>query len=151
MKIFELLDELKEEIENSPKAVFSNRRTIDTDICYEIIEDIEKAIPDEIKKADELIKEKEQIVKEAEDEAASIVSSAEDELKTRVCEDSVVQEAEIKAKELLKLAENNAREITLGSKEYADDILGEVETYLAGYIELIRKNRSELSSRRKKD
>ncbi len=149
MKIYELLDELKEEIENSPKAVFSNKRTIDTDICYEIIDDILKAIPGEIKKSEELIKEREQILKDAEEEAASIVSSAEDELKTRVCENSVIQEAEIKAKDLLKLAENNAREITLGSKEYADGILGELETYLADYIKLIRENRAELSVKRK--
>lgn len=149
MKIYELLDELKEEIENSPKAVFSNKRTIDTDICFEIINDILKAIPAEIKKAEELLNEKEQIVKKAEEEAASIVSSAEDELQTRISENSVIREAEIKAKELLKLAENNAREITLGSKEYADEILGEVEAYLEDYIKLIRKNRSELSPRKK--
>lgn len=151
MKIFKLLDELKEEIENSPKAVFSNKRTIDTDICFEIIEDIERAIPNEIKKAEELLKEKEHMLRKADEEAASIVSSAEDELQTRVSENNVIQEAEIKAKELLKLAENNAREITLGSKEYADDILGELETYLNDYIKLIKKNRLELSSRRKPD
>lgn len=151
MKIYELLDELKEEIENSPKAVFSNKRTIDTDICFEIINDIQKAIPSEIKKAEELLKEREKIIKRAEEEAASVISSAEDELQTRISENNVIQEAEMKAKELLKLAEKNAREITRGSKEYADDILSELETYLADYIKLIRKNRSELSVRRKSD
>lgn len=149
MKIYKLLDELKEEIENSPKAVFSNKRTVDIDICFEIIDDIQRAVPGEIKKAEEMLREKEQIIRRAEEEANSIVSSAEDELKTRVSDNNVIQEAEIKAKELLKLAENNAREITLGSKEYADDILSEIEKYLADHIELIRKNRSELSVRRK--
>lgn len=149
MKIYQLLDELKEEIENSQKAVFSNKRTIDTDICFEIIDDIQKAIPNEIKRAEELLKEKEGIIKRAEEEAASIISSAEDELQTRISENNIIQEAEVKAKELLKLAEKNAREITMGSKEYADDILSELETYLDNYIKLIRKNRSELSLKRK--
>ena len=149
MKIFELLDELKEEIDNSPKAVFSNKRTIDTDIILEIIGDLKKAIPDEIMEAEELLKEKDSIIEKAQEEAASIIASAEDELQTRISENNVIQEAEIKAKELLKLAENNAREITAGSKEYADDILSELETYLADYLKVIRKNRSELSSKRK--
>jgi len=149
MKIFKLLDELREEIENSPKAVFSNKRTVDIDICFEILDDIQRAIPGDIKKAEEILKEKEQMIKGAKEEAVSIVTSAEDELKTRVSENNVIQEAELKAKELLKLAENNAREITLGSKEYAYDILSELEAYLTDYIELIRKNRAELSVKRK--
>lgn len=149
MKIYELLDELKEEIENSPKAVFSNKRTIDSDVILEIIDDLKKAVPDEIIRAEDLLKEKDELIGRAQEEAASIIASAEDELQTRISENNVIQEAEIKAKELLKLAESNAREITMGSKEYADDILSELETYLADYLKVIRKNRLELSSKRK--
>jgi cellulose biosynthesis protein BcsQ len=149
MRIYELLDELREEIENSPKAVFSNKRTVDIDILLEIMGDLKKAIPDEITEAQRVISERDQIIDKAHEEAASIINSAEDELQTRISENNVLQEAEIKAKELLKLAEENAREITIGSKEYADDILSELETYLADYLKVIRKNRLELSAKRK--
>lgn len=149
MKMLELLDELTEEIENSPKAVFSSKRSIDYDIVMEIIADLKAAVPQEIIKAEQLIKEKEEILASAQEEAGSIVKSAEDELQTRVSDNSVVQEAEAKAREIIKKAESNAVEITLGAKEYADDILAEVETYFSDYLKLLKKNRQELTGKRK--
>lgn len=149
MKIFELLDELKLELEESPKTVFSNKRSVDYDIFLEIIEDLRNAIPEEIRQANEVVKDKQKIIEEAKAEAASIIKSAEDELQTRVSDHQVVQEAEAKANDLKKLAENNAKEITIGAKEYADDILEELETYLGDYLKVIRKNRLELTGKRK--
>jgi len=149
MKILELLDELIDEIENSPKAVFSSKRSIDYDIVMEIINDLKNALPQELLDAEEILKEKEQILSSAHEEGASIVKSAEDELQTRVSDDTVVQEAEAQSKEIINKAEETAKQITLGAKEYADDILAEVETYFTDYLKVLRKNRQELSSKRK--
>lgn len=149
MRIFELLDELCEELEQSPKRVFSGKRAVDNDVVLEIIRDIRDAVPQVISEAERIVAEKDRILGDARDEAASIVKSAEDELQTRVSEDAVTKEAQQKAGDMIKLAENNAREIALGAKEYADDILAEMEKYFADYLKLLRKNRLELMSKRK--
>ncbi len=151
MKVFDLMDELKEELENSPKAVFSNKRSVDFDIVCEILTDLRKALPMEMEQATEILREKEAILEAAREEAASIIKSAEDELQTRISEENVAQEAEAKSRQLMVQAEANAKEITIGAKEYADDILAELENYLADYLKVLRKNRLELSSKRKKD
>lgn len=150
MKIFELMDELKEELENSPKAVFSNKRSVEIDIVGEILADMRKAIPEDIQLAVELLREKELILEAARTEAATIIKSAEDELQSRISEENVAQEAEARSRQLMAQAEANAKEITIGAKEYADDILAELENYLADYLKLLRKNRMELSSKKKK-
>jgi vacuolar-type H+-ATPase subunit H len=149
MKIYELLDELTEELEHSPKTVFSGKRSVDVDIFLEIVADIKAAIPQELQEAEKIITEKDKLLDEAKEEAARIISSAEDELQTRVSESQVTQEAEVKAKELMTKAESNAREITIGAKEYADDILRELEVYFGDYLKVIRKNRLELTGKRK--
>jgi len=149
MKIFELLDELTQEIEHSNSAVFSNKKKVDLDVLLEIIGDVKAAVPKEVQEAEELMAHKDQILQEAKEEAASIVASAEDELQSRVCETVVAQEAQAKADELMKTAEANGREITIGAKEYADDILHELEIYFGDYLKVIRKNRLELASKRK--
>ena len=149
MKILELLDELTEEIENSPKAMFSSKRSVDYDIMMEIISDLKNALPQELLTAEEISKEKDTILISAQEEAASIVKSAEDELQTRVSDDSVVQEADAKAREIVKKAEETASEIKLGAKEYADDILAEVETYFSDYLKVLKQNRHELGGKRK--
>jgi vacuolar-type H+-ATPase subunit H len=151
MKVFELMDELIEELESSPKALFSNKRSVDLDIVSEIIADLKNALPSELKEATQILREKDEILAAAREEAAAIIKSAEDELNSRVCEETVVQEAEARAKQLLAQAESNAREITAGAKEYADDILAELENYLADYLKLLRQNRMELSGKRKKE
>lgn len=149
MKILELLEELIEEIENSPKALFSGKRSVDYEIIMEIINDLRNALPQEIVDAEEISKEKESILVSAQEEAESIVKCAEDELQTRVSDDSVVQEAEAKAREIVKKAEETATEIKLGAREYADDILAEVEAYFSDYAKVLKKNRQELSGARK--
>lgn len=171
MKFFELLDELKDELENSPKAVFSGKKSIDAEIISEILEDLKKAIPNEIKQAKQITGEKEKIlstakakaeasvaaakaeakssVDTAKAEAKSIIASAEDELATRVSDSQVVQDAQIKAKELMEMAQANAKEITIGAKEYADAILEELEMYFGDYLKVIRKNRLQLPNKRK--
>ena len=151
MKIFELMDELKEELENSPKAVFSNKRSVDLDIVGEILADMRKALPEDIELAVELVREKDAILEAAREEAAVIIKSAEDELQTRISEESVAQEAEARSRQLMEQAEANAKEITIGAKEYADDILAELENYLADYLKVLRKNRMELASKKKRD
>ncbi len=149
MKIHELLEELREEVENSPRSVFSNKRSVDVEIILEILADIKAAMPEETREAQKVLAEREQIIAAARDEAAAIVASAEDELQTRISESEVVREAEIKANELKELAQGNAKEIVMGAREYADDIMQELETYFADYLKMIRKNRLELSGKRK--
>jgi vacuolar-type H+-ATPase subunit E/Vma4 len=151
MKAIELLDELKEELESSPKAVFSNKRTVDLDIVLEILGDMRKALPVEMEEAGQIVREKEAILAAARDEAASIVKSADDELQTRISDESIAQEAEALSRQIKAQAEANAKEITIGAKEYADDILAELENYLADYLKLIRKNRLELAGKKKRE
>ena len=60
-------------------------------------------------------------------------------------EASVAKEAELRAKEMILKARNNAEIITDGARRYTDDILVDLQRYLGEYIEIIEKNRRELS------
>ena len=48
MKIFDLLNEIIEEVDNSRKSLFGNKKTIDVEFVLEILEEIKTALPDEI-------------------------------------------------------------------------------------------------------
>jgi vacuolar-type H+-ATPase subunit H len=151
MKIFELLDELKEEINSSPKSAFSNKRSVDLEIVNEILHDLKTVIPEELAQAQKLMEDKDKVISEAKAKADEIIKSAQEELAKKVSEDVVTATAEENAQELMNTARNNAKEITMGAKEYADDIMKELEVYFADYLKLIRKNRLQLASKRKTD
>lgn len=148
MKVFELIKELKEEIENSPKSLFSNKKAVDLEIVTEILEDLKTVIPEELAQAQEMMEDKEKIIYEAKTEAEKIVSGAQEMLEDKVSEDKVTKAAKEQAEELLIKARINAKEITMGAKEYADDIMKELEVYFADYLKLIRKNRLQLAGKR---
>jgi cell division septum initiation protein DivIVA len=149
MKVLELLDELKEEINGSPKSVFSSKKSVDSEILLEILEDLINAIPEEIEEAQKLLCDKQKIIDDAKKDAEKIIKSAEEELARKVSEDEVTKAAEVNAKELLQKANINAKEITVGAKEYADEIMRELELYFGDYLKLVRKNRLQLSGKRK--
>ena len=151
MRVLDLLEELREEISSSPKSVFSTRKTVDVELLMEIMDDIKNALPEELEQASKLLGQKQKILDDAKEEAENIIKSAEAELAERVSETEVLKEAEQSAKELLKKANANAKEITVGAKEYADDIMKELEMYFADYLKLIRKNRVQLSSGKRKE
>jgi cell division septum initiation protein DivIVA len=149
MKTFELLDELKEELSNSPKTAFSNKKAVDLEVIDEILQDLKTVVPQELKEARKQLADKEKILGDAKAQAEQIVGSAREELAKKVAEDVVTQEAQAAADELMHKAKSNAKEITMGAKEYADDIMQELEMYFADYLKLIRKNRLQLAGKRK--
>ncbi|MBT3318835.1 MAG: hypothetical protein HN948_03625 [Clostridia bacterium] len=149
MKTFELLDELKEELESSPKTAFSNKKAVDLEVITEILQDLKTVVPKELKEAKKLLGDKEKILADAKAQAEQIVDGAQAELDKRVAEDEVTKAAEQDAETLMKKAKSNAKEITMGAREYADDIMQELEMYFADYLKLIRKNRLQLAGKRK--
>ena len=151
MKVIELLNELKEEIQNSPKSFFSNKKVVDLVIVTEILEDLKTVIPEELATAQKVIEDKERIISEAKAEAKKIVNGAQETLEEKVSQDEVTKAAQREAQELMRTAKSNAKEITMGAKEYADDIMKELELYFADYLKLIRKNRLQLAGKRKTD
>ena len=60
-------------------------------------------------------------------------------------EESVYQEAVTRAKQMQQEAMDNANAITNGSRQYADDMLADVQRYLNDYIKMLNTNREELN------
>ena len=55
------------------------------------------------------------------------------------------QEAVARAKKMQQEAMDNANAITNGSRQYADDMLADVQRYLNDYIKMLNTNREELN------
>lgn len=59
-------------------------------------------------------------------------------------EHEITKKAYEQSNEIISNAQKNAREIRLGTKEYADSILSKVEQILEETLQVIRENREEL-------
>ena len=150
MKIIELLDELKELVEQSPNVLFSHKKAIDFDIIMDILDDLYQALPDDIQEAKLLLEQKNQILSEAQEDAANVMQDVEQRINEMAETSDITQKAYDKSREILEAAQQSAKEIRRGAREYADEILEDIEKYIRDYLDVILENRQELNRGKKR-
>jgi cell division septum initiation protein DivIVA len=149
MNILSLLDILEDELEKGVNVPFASKALVDREKCLEVIKDIRLTLPEEIKQAEWVKKERQRILVEAQKEAETITKEAEQRIKALVDENEITQNAYQQSREIIEAAQNNAKEIRLGAKEYADTILEDVELILTEQLEILRSNRQELNVKKR--
>lgn len=149
MNILSLLDVLEDELEKGVNLPFTTKALIDREKCLDLIKDIRLSMPEEIKQAEWIKKERQRILLEAQKEAESVNKEAEDRIKALIDENEITQSAYKQSRDIMETAQENAKEIRLGAKEYADNLLEQVESYLKDQLDTLVSNRSELKSKKR--
>lgn len=144
MEIYSLLESLEELIESGSKVPFSTKVMIDVEEAREILEDIKLKIPDEMKQAKWVKEERQRIISDAEQEAESMLKDAQNKMVTMIDEHVITKQAMEKQQEILENANKVSREISIGTRDYADSILKKVEDLLKESLDVISENRKEL-------
>ena len=145
MSINDLLDTLFDELENSKKGFMSAKRLVDTDRCLDLIDDIRDNLPIELERANNIIKERRQILADGETEAQQYIDEARKQAEQMVSQTAIMQQAQQEAEKLINDAKLSAKEIRLGAKAYANDVLEELEGYLAKTGEQVKRSRDQFS------
>ena len=144
MEIFTLLETLEDILEESKGVPFSNKAIVDRDEILDIIKEIVLKLPDELKQAKWVKEERERILVEAQKEADDIVKEAENRIISMIDEHEVTRKAYEQKAEIIETANEMSREMTKGTKEYADSILQGIEVALEDALKVIQNNRKEL-------
>ncbi|MDD6204209.1 MAG: hypothetical protein PUC05_04390 [Firmicutes bacterium] len=145
MSVNELLDTLFDELEASKKGFMSSKKLVDTDKCLDLIDDIRDNLPVELERANNIIKERRQILADGENEAQQYIDEAKRQAAQLVSETAIVKQAQEEADRLINDAKMSAKEIRLGAKAYANDVLEELENYLGRTGEQVKKSREQFS------
>lgn len=145
MELLELLDQIEDIIESGANVPFTGGKClINRDEVLEIIQEIRLKLPEDMKQAKRIAEEKERILAEAQKEAENILNNAESRIAALVDEHEITKKAYEQAEVIISNAKKNAREIRLGTREYADGILSKVEDILEDTLDVIKMNRQEL-------
>ena len=92
----------------------------------------------------EIAKQCDKTVLVAQKEADDIVKEAENRIISMIDEHEITRKAYEQKAEIIETANEMSREISKGTKDYADSILANIETALQGALETIQNNRKEL-------
>jgi len=137
MEIMALLETIEDILERSFTMPVWGKTLVEKDDVLDIVKEIRLKLPDEIKQAKWVKEERHRILHEAQKEAEGILTEAEERI-------VLMADHHEKADEIIKNAQQGAREVQLGSREYADDVLAKLEDVLKDAIQTINNNRQEL-------
>ncbi len=144
MDVLKLIDEVEDIVEGGSSLPFSSRVMIDKDELLDIIKEIRINLPDEIKQAAWIKEERQRILDDAQSDADTLLSDAENKLEEMLEEEGISKMANQRAEEIINRAQINAKEIRLGAMEYADSLLLDTQESLKEVIGLLNDNRKEL-------
>ena len=128
VNIIELLEYLQDLFDNSAKVPMSGKIMLDKREVLETIDQIINYLPDQLKKAEWIMNEKERILNEAKKEYESVKKETSNMMRKNVENHDLVREAKIRAEEIIASAQRDAKAIRLGSRDYSDEILSQLNT-----------------------
>jgi cell division septum initiation protein DivIVA len=142
-----LIDKLDDLIHNAKQIPLTENVRVDREEIYDLLDQMRATIPEEIKQARWIVKERQEMLAEAKREAERIVKEANDEQLRLVSEQEVVKQAENHAEDIVEEARAREREIRLGAEDYADDILNTLEVNLEKFLAAVQRGRDRLAGR----
>ncbi|MDI6692972.1 MAG: ATPase [Anaerosomatales bacterium] len=147
MDILALIDRIEEILEEGRNVPLSTKRMVDPEKIYEIIDEIRANFPDELKQARWIVKERQEMLEEAEKEANRILEEARERAAAIASEQEIVKLAEQQAAEILDNARAKEREIRLGAEDYADEMLANLEVNLSKLLTAVQRGRDRLQGK----
>lgn len=127
LNVIELLEYLQDMVENSAKMPITGKTIIDKKEFNEVIDQIINYLPDQFKKAQWVINEKDRILQDAQKEYDSVKKETFEIMKQNVESHDIVREAKLRANEIIALAQRDAKAIRIGSREYSNEILMQLD------------------------
>lgn len=158
-KIEETIIEIEEYLEDCKSAPFSGNRKIlvDKDELQDLIAQLRVRTPDEIKKCQKIISNRDAILAKAKADAEATMEDARKLRKAMIDENDIKKDATSQANEIILEAEkyagqlvNKAKEeaeaIRIGAMEYTDSLLAHVQEVIVNSLENYRSNYESMVS-----
>ncbi len=149
IKYEQTLSELEEFLDNCRKQKLSSTNIIvNKDQIDEYISELKMKTPEEIKKYQRIINNRDAILNAAQDKADEMIEQAKLETSELISEheimqqayqqaNAMVEEASAEAQQILDHAVNDANDIRLGAMQYTDEILANLQNIITHSMENI--------------
>jgi cell division septum initiation protein DivIVA len=147
MDVLVLIDKLDDLVHNAKPVPLTDQVRVDKEEIYDILDQMRATIPEEIKQARWIVKERQEMLAEAKREAERIIKEGRDRQEQLISQEEVTRQAEREAEDIIGDAQAREREIRLGAEDYADEILGTLEVNLSKFIGAVQRGRDRLAGR----
>ena len=135
MDVLVLIDKLDDLVHNAKAVPLTDQVRIDREEIYDILDQMRATIPEEIKQARWIVKERQEMLAEAKRECDRLIGEAREQAVREASQTEIVKIAERQAQEIVDDARRQARETRLEMEDWADGILSTLEVNLDKFLE----------------
>jgi len=147
LDVLVLIDKLDDLVHTARAVPLTDQVRVDKEEIYEILDRMRETIPEEIKQARWIVKERQEMLAEAKREAERIIKEAQERQQRMISQEEITRQAERDAEEIIEDARAREREIRLGAEDYADEILSTLEVNLSKFIAAVQRGRERLQGK----
>lgn len=149
MNVQSLLRKLEAELKEGGNIPFSSKQSVDVDACLDILQQIQGNLPEAIAQSELIVREKQQILQDAEMEAEAMIQDAQHAIAQMVEEHAIALKARQMARDIINNAQEDARQIRTGARSYAEQVLTDLEREVQSCLAELRRNKDELRGNRR--
>jgi cell division septum initiation protein DivIVA len=130
MDILQLIDRLEELFNESKSIPLTRNVMVDEDRMLDIIDQMRIAIPEEVKKAQQLLGQRDRVLAQAQEEANRTLELARQKADQLTSKEMIVQEAQRRVDLILSQARTDAENIRGDADDYVMNSLTQLQTEL---------------------
>lgn len=146
-----MINDLYEMMEASSKLPLSkDKAVVSVTGVKEILDEIKANLPQEIRQARSIVADRNRIISQANQEAESIIHSAEERAKKMVAKSELVRQAQRRSNEILSDAKMKSAEMKKAAGEYVDDIMKQADDEMSRTLAELKKARQNIKATQRK-
>jgi predicted nucleic acid-binding Zn-ribbon protein len=127
MDILHLIDRLEELFNESRPIWFTHSVVMDEDRLLDLIDQMRVAIPEEIKKAQQITSQKDRILAQAQEEASRTISLAREKADKMADKEQVAQAAQARADQIIAQSRQECEQMKRDADEYVLQTLKDMQ------------------------
>ena len=132
-------------IATAPSVPLSSTPRIDRDEVIELLEEALTRLPDEIRQARWMLKERQEFLDKTRREADELLGAARQQAERMVQRTEVVRAAEARARQVIEAADDETRRLRNETEDFLDQRLGSFEILLDRLSRTVANGRAKLS------
>ncbi|MFU8826022.1 MAG: ATPase [Brevefilum sp.] len=138
MDILHLVDRLEELFNQSRPIWLTHSVIVDEDRMLDLIDQMRVAVPEEIKKAQQIITQRDRILAQAKEEANRTIALAREKAERQLEDDEIIQAARMRAEEVVNQALKDADASQREADKYILETLTSLELHLDRLVTQVR-------------
>lgn len=146
-RIESLVDELEGIIEEAkpPFGKGAQFKVIETEVFFNILEEIRMSYPEEWQKSRRILRERDELLGSAVAQADSIIANAQQQALTIAGEQEIVRLAQQQADDIRDRAQQYERETRYAAEDYAEQVFTHLEENLKSLTSTVARCRAQLN------